>query len=73
MGINMTIKANIELIMDTLNHSYNNLQQLVYEQEIETFVRLKLLDITNISRELLEFLNSQDIKQRRGKNKLKRG
>lgn len=69
----MTIKQNIELINDTLNKSYNNLQELVYEEEIESFVRVKLLDITNVSRELLEFIYSQQVKQRQGKNKLKRG
>lgn len=69
----MTIKQNIELIMDALNLTYNNLQVLIYEEEIEAFVRLKLLDITNISKDLLEFIHEQDIKQRQGKNKLKRG
>lgn len=69
----MTLKQNIELIMDALNNSYTNLQELVYEEEVEKFVRLKLLDITNISRELLEFIYSQQVKQRQGKNKLKRG
>ena len=69
----MTIKENIELIKDTLNRSYTELQNLAYEEGIEAFVRVKLLDITNVSRELLEFIHSQDIKQRQGKNKLKRG
>lgn len=67
----MTLKQNIELIMDALNNSYNNLQELVYEEEIEAFVRVKLLDITNMSRELLEFIYSQQVKQRQGKNKLR--
>ena len=31
----MIIKENIELINDTLNRSYTNLQELVYEEEIE--------------------------------------
>lgn len=68
----MKISENIELINDTLNKSYSNLQELVYEEEIETFVRLKLLDITNISRELLEFIYSQEIKQRKGRNKIQK-
>lgn len=68
----MTIKQNIELIMNALNNSYNNLQELIYEEEIEASVRVKLLDITNVSRELLEFIYSQQVKQRQGKNKLKR-
>lgn len=69
----MTIKENLELINDTLNRAYNNLQELVYEQEVETFVRIKLYDITNITRELIEFIYSQEKKQRQGKNKLKKG
>lgn len=68
----MTIKENMELIKDTLNRSYTELQNLAYEEGIEAFVRVKLLDITNVSRELLEFIHSQDIKQRHGKNKLKK-
>ena len=68
----MTIKENIELINNTLNRSYTELQNLAYEEGIEAFVRVKLLDITNVSRELLEFIHSQDIKQRQGKNKLKK-
>ena len=68
----MTIKENIELINNTLNRSYTELQNLAYEEGIEAFVRVKLLDITNVSRELLEFIHSQDIKQRQCKNKLKK-
>lgn len=68
----MTIQENIDLINDTLNRSYTNLQELVYEKEIEAYVRVKLLDITNTSGELLEFVHSQYVKQRQGKNKLKR-
>ena len=68
----MTIKENIELINNTLNRSYTELQNLAYEEGIEAFVRVKLLDITNVSRELLEFIHSQDIKQRHGKNRLKK-
>lgn len=70
---NMTIRENLNLVNDTLNRAYTNLQELVYEHEIESFVRLKLLDITNVSRELLEFIYVQQVKQRQGKNKLKRG
>ena len=69
----MKISENIELINDTLNRSYTNLQELVYEEEIEAFIRLKLLDITNMSREILEFIYSERTKQIQGKNKLKRG
>ena len=60
----MKISENIELINDTLNRSYTNLQELVYKEEIEAFVRLKLLDMTNMSREILEFIYSERIKQR---------
>ena len=60
----MKISENIELINDTLNSSYTNLQELVYKEEIEAFVRLKLLDMTNMSREILEFIYSERIKQR---------
>lgn len=67
-----TIKENIELINDTLNRSYTNLQELVYKEEIESFIRLKLLDITHMSREILEFIYSERTKQIQGKNKLKR-
>lgn len=73
MDTNITIRENIKLINDTLNRSYTNLQELVYEEEIESFVRLKLLDIANVSRELFEFVYLQEEKQRQGKNKLKRG
>ena len=69
----MKISENIELINDTLNRSYTNLQELVYKEEIEAFVRLKLLDMTNMSREILEFIYSERTKQIQGKNKLKRG
>lgn len=69
----MTIKENMKLINDTLNHTYTTLQDLSYEPVIETFIRLKLLDIMNISRELFEFIHSQEKRQRQSKNKLKRG
>lgn len=68
----LTIKENLNLINDTLNRSYSNLQELVYEEEIEAFVRLKLLDITNMSRGILEFIYSERTKQIQGKNKLKK-
>lgn len=68
----MKISENIELINDTLNRSYTELQKLVYVGEVEAFVRLKLLDITHMSREILEFIYSERTKQIQGKNKLKR-
>ena len=49
----MKISENIELINDTLNRSYTELQKLIYVGETETFVRLKLLDITRMSREII--------------------
>ena len=68
----MTIKENITLINEMLTSSYTNLQHLVYEEEIEKFVRVKLLEITHTVRDILEFTHSQEVKQRQGKSQLKR-
>ena len=68
----MKISENIELINDTLNKTYTNLQQLVYEEEIEKFIRVKLLDITSMSRDILEFIYNKETEQRKGKSKLRR-
>ena len=68
----MTIKDNIELVNKTINESYINLQNLVYEEEIERYVRKKLLDITYIAREILEYTHNQEVKQRQGKNRIQK-
>ena len=49
----MTIKENIQLINELLNNSYGNLQNLAYEEEIERYVRVRLLDITQIAKDIL--------------------
>ena len=51
----MIIKENIQLINELLNNSYGNLQQLAYEEEIERYVRIRLLDITQVAKDILEF------------------
>ena len=69
----MTIKENIQLINELLNNSYGNLQQLAYEEEIERYVRVRLLDITQVAKDILEFTHNQEVKQRNDKKRLKKG
>ena len=69
----MTIKENIQLVNELLNNSYTNLQQLTYEEEIERYVRVRLLDITQIAKDILEFTHNQEVKQHKNKNRLKKG
>ena len=68
----MTIKENIQLVNELLNNSYTNLQQLTYEEEIERYVRVRLLDITNIAKDILEFTHNQEVKQHKNKNRVKK-
>jgi len=63
----MTIKENIQLINELLNNSYVNLQKLVYEEEIERYIRVRLLDITQIAKDILEFTHNQEVKQHKNK------
>ena len=68
----MIIKENIQLINELLNNSYGNLQQLAYEEEIERYVRIRLLDITQVAKDILEFTHNQEVKQHKNKNKVKK-
>ena len=68
----MTIKENIETIHTTLCLAHANLQVLAYEEGIELYVKKNLLDITRMSMNILEFVNSQEVKQRNDKKRLKR-
>jgi len=68
----MTIKENIQLVNEMLNSSYGNLQKLAYEEEIERYVRVKLLDITQTAKDILEFTHNQEVKQSQGERQLKR-
>ena len=68
----MTIKENIQLINELLNNSYTNLQKLAYEEEIERCVRVRLLDITQTAKDILEFTHSQEVKQHKNKNGIKK-
>ena len=68
----MTIKENIQLINELLNNSYGNLQKLSYEEEIERYVRVRLLDITQTVKDILEFTHNQEVKQHKSKNRLKK-
>ena len=69
----MTIKENIQLVNELLNNSYINLQKLAYEEEIEHYVRVRLLDITQIAKDILEFTHNQEVKQHKNKNRVKKG
>ena len=69
----MTIKENIQLINELLNNSYVNLQKLVYEEEIERYIRVRLLDITQIAKDILEFTHNQEVKQHKNKSRVKKG
>ena len=69
----MTIKENIQLINEMLASSYGNLQHLVYEEEIEKFVRVKLLEITQTVKDILEFTHNQEVKQHKSKSRVKKG
>lgn len=62
----MTIKQKIEKINEILYIAYNNLQSLPYENVIENFVQIKLLDMTDLARDLLEFtVHTKEDKKRR--------
>ena len=68
----MTIKENIETIHTTLCLAHANLQMLAYEEEIELYVKKNLLDITRMSMNILEFVNNQEVKQHKNKNRVKK-
>ena len=68
----MKIKENIQLVNELLNNSYGNLQKLAYEEEIERYVRVKLLDMIQIAKDILEFTHNQEVKQHKSKNRLKK-
>ena len=64
-----TIKETIEQIKNNLDFSYQKLQELEYEKEIENYIRIELLNIIVITKSLLEFAYSQQAKQNQNKKR----
>ena len=63
----MMIKDVLNLIDDQLSKTYINLQKLQYEEDIENYVRNRLTEITDITKDILEFIYIQDQKQQKRK------
>ena len=61
------IKDVLNLIDDQLSKTYINLQKLQYEEDIENYVRNRLTEITDITKDILEFIYIQDQKQQKRK------
>lgn len=54
----MTIKESIEQIKNNLDSSYLELQKLRYEEEIENHVRVELLYMISITKNIFNFIYS---------------
>ncbi len=63
----MTIKESIEQIKNNLNSSYSKLQELKYEEEIEHHVRVELLYMISITKNIFNFIYSHQEKQENNK------
>lgn len=63
----MTIKESIEQIKNNLDSSYLELQKLRYEEEIENHVRVELLYMISITKNIFNFIYSHQEKQKNNK------